>query len=75
MSNNTCRWGILGSAGIARKNWQSIRNSGNGTLVGVASRSIERAQSYIDECQSHVSYPEPPRAFGSYEEMVESPRH
>ncbi len=73
MSENICRWGILGSAGIARKNWQSIHNSGNGTLVGVASRSAERAQAYIDECQAHVSYPEAPRAFGSYEEMVDCP--
>jgi len=73
MSENICRWGILGSAGIARKNWQSIRNSGNGTLVGVASRSMDRAQEYIDECQAHIGFPEKPRAFGSYEDMVASP--
>jgi len=73
MSENICRWGILGSAGIARKNWQSIKNSGNATLVGVASRSIDRAQSYIDECQAHIGFQEKPRAFGSYDDMIASP--
>ena len=29
MSENICRWGILGTAGIAKKNWQSIKNAGN----------------------------------------------
>ena len=32
------RWGIIGTANIARKNWKAIRNSGNSTLVAVASR-------------------------------------
>jgi predicted dehydrogenase len=73
MSAQICRWGILGTAGIAKKNWQSIRNSGNGVVVGVASRSIERAQAYIDECQGHVAFGTAPKAFGSYEEMIDSP--
>ena len=29
MSTPTCRWGILGAAFIARKNWQAIREAGN----------------------------------------------
>ena len=73
MSEQICRWGILGSAGIAKKNWQSIRNSGNGVVVGVASRSIERAQAYIYECQGHVPFATAPKPFGSYEEMIDSP--
>jgi predicted dehydrogenase len=32
---DTLRWGILGSAGIARKNWEAIRNSGNGVVSAV----------------------------------------
>jgi len=71
MSNQKCRWGILGTAGIARKNWQSIRLSGNGTLVGVASRTLERARDYIDENQAQVPHDPVPRPFGSYEEMIE----
>ena len=39
----TCRWGILGTANIARKNWQAIRNAGNSTLVAVASRDRAKA--------------------------------
>ena len=43
MSQATCRWGILGSANIARKNWKAIRNADNSTLVAVASRERSRA--------------------------------
>jgi predicted dehydrogenase len=64
------RWGILGTATIARKNWASIKNSPNATLVAVASRSQERAQQYIGECQSQVPHDPKPRAIGSYEEMI-----
>lgn len=70
MSDQICRWGILGTAGISRKNWHSIRNSENATLVAVASRSIDRAQQYIDECQSNVPHSPAPRAIGSYEELL-----
>ena len=72
MSKRVCRWGILGTAGIARKNWQAIRNAENATLAGVASRSIDRAQEYIDQCQSHVAFDPRPTAFGSYETMLQS---
>lgn len=64
-----CRWGILGTANIARKNWQSIHNTGNGTLVAVASRSQARAEQFIGECQSHVAYAVKPRGC-SYEELL-----
>lgn len=70
MSDPICRWGILGTAGIARKNWHSIRNCENATLVAVASRTVERAQQYINECQSDVSHSPAPRAIGSYEELL-----
>ena len=40
----TLRWGILSTAGIARKNWEAIRNSGNGTITAVASRDAAKAQ-------------------------------
>ena len=38
MSAPLCRWGILGTANIARKNWKAIRLAGNAALVAVASR-------------------------------------
>ena len=40
MNTNHCRWGILGAAFIARKNWQAIRDAGNAALIAVASRDI-----------------------------------
>ena len=67
MNDNICRWGILGTAGIAKKNWQSIYNAGNARLVAVASRNTDRAQAYVDECQAQVAFNPPPRAVGSYE--------
>ncbi len=71
MSQKTlCRWGILSTAGIARKNWQAIRNSGNGRLVAVASRESSKAQQFIDECQADVAFPTAPEAVGGYGELL-----
>ncbi|MBI5761362.1 MAG: Gfo/Idh/MocA family oxidoreductase [Planctomycetales bacterium] len=72
MSERVCRWGIMGTATIARKNWQAIRNAGNAVLTAVASRSVERSRQYIDECQASVSFPETPRACGRYDELLSS---
>ena len=71
MTTSQCRWGILGTAGIAQKNWQSIRHAENATLVGVASRSPDRAEQYINQCQSHVPFDPKPKPF-SYESMLAS---
>lgn len=67
-----CRWGILGAAEIARKNWQAIRRAPNATLVAVASRSVPRCRQFLDECQKHVPFDPPPAACGSYEELLAS---
>ena len=69
-SRSTCRWGILGAAFIARKNWQSIVDAGNAELVAVASRDQSRARAFIDECQAQVPHPNVPEALGSYEELL-----
>ncbi len=70
MTDRKCRWGILSTATIARKNWQAIRNTGNATLIAVASRDVERSQRFIDECQSQACYDPAPQAVGSYEELL-----
>ena len=44
MSDKKCRWGILGSAGIAQKNWQSIHHAENAELVAVASRDVAKSK-------------------------------
>jgi predicted dehydrogenase len=66
------RWGILGAADIARKNWKAIRNSGNGIVTVVASRSVERAQQFIDECQFSAPMGGPVKALGSYDDLIQS---
>ncbi len=67
------RWGILGTANIARKNWQAMRESGNNTVVAVASRSAERAREYVASCQSHAPMGGPVTAHGSYEALLADP--
>jgi predicted dehydrogenase len=70
MSQPLCRWGILGTANIARKNWKAIRNAGNSALSAVASRDVVRAQRFIDDCQADVPFTQVPIACGSYEELL-----
>jgi len=70
MAQDICRWGILGTAFIARKNWKSIWNCDNATLTAVASRSQERAAAYIAENQAQVPFHPEPEAVGSYEELL-----
>src|SRR6478672_7529353 len=71
MAGPLCRFGILGTSNIARKNWDAIRNSGNSTLVAVGSRQRQRAEQFIGECQASAPFPERPRPM-SYEELIAS---
>lgn len=73
MNPKLCRWGILGAAFIARKNWQAIRDAGNATLIAVASRDVERARSFIRECQASAPQPAEPEAMDSYEALLARP--
>ena len=70
MTGNKLRWGFLSTAQIGRKNWKAIRNSGNGVIVAVASRDAKRSQEFIANCQRECSFDAPPRALGSYEELL-----
>jgi len=72
-SSPLCRWGILGSAQIARKNWQAIRHAENATLAAVASRSAGRSQAYIDENQAHTPFATAPEAIGGYQALIDNP--
>jgi predicted dehydrogenase len=65
-----CRWGILGTANIARKNWKAIRVADNATLSAVASRDAAKAKKFIDECQSDVAFASAPAACGGYDELL-----
>lgn len=70
MSDGVCRWGILSAANIARKNWRAIYNAENAQVTAVASRSLSKAQQFIDECQAHSQFDTKPTAVGSYEELL-----
>jgi len=72
MNSELCRWGILSSATIAQKNWRGIYHSGNGTVAAVASRDVNKAQQFIDECQSQSPMAQKPEALGSYEALLQS---
>jgi len=69
MTNQT-RWGILGAANIARKNWHAILNSGNGVVAAVASRDPDRAGQFINECQGQFPFAKIPEAIGGYEQLL-----
>jgi predicted dehydrogenase len=66
------RWGILGAAEIARKNWKAIHGSGNGLVTAVASREVDRSRSFIEQCQAEAPFEAQPKAFGSYSELLNS---
>ena len=66
------RIGFLSTAGIGKKNWKAIFNSGNCVVSAVASRDIEKSRQFIDECQREFPFAEKPTALGSYEELLAS---
>lgn len=72
MNKPLMRWGILGAANIARKNWKAIWNSGNGVITAVASRDLDRSRRFTETCQAQVPFEQAPRALGSYEELLSS---
>lgn len=72
MDKHQLRWGILGAANIARKNWKAIWNSGNGRVAAVASRNLEKSRQFISECQAQAPFEPAPKALGNYEELLAS---
>ena len=66
------RIGILSAAGIARKNWPAMVNSGNCVVTAVASRSRDRSERFISECQGKCAFERPPAELGSYDELIDS---
>jgi predicted dehydrogenase len=64
------RFGFLSTANIGRKNWKSIRDSGNSIVVAVASRDLKRSREFIKELQAEAPFETAPIALGSYEELL-----
>ncbi len=71
MVDKTCRFGILGTAGIARKNWEAIRLVDAADIVAVASRNLDSASRFINECMAEVPFPSAPEPVGSYEALLQ----
>ena len=61
----TVRWGLLSTANINRSLIPAIRASQRGELAAVASRDLAKAKTYASKWVI-------PRAFGSYQEMLDS---
>jgi predicted dehydrogenase len=68
------RWGILGTANIAQKNWKAIQLTGNSAIVAVASRDRERSRHFIAQCQAEAPVEVIPQALGSYAELLADAR-
>jgi predicted dehydrogenase len=64
--------GFLSTAGIGKKNWKAILNSGNCVVAAVASRDVQKSRAFIRECQDDNSFDLVPDALGSYEELLAS---
>jgi len=67
------RIGFLSTAGIGRKNWKSILNSGNCVVSAVASRDAQKSHEFIRECQGQHAFEHVPIALGSYDALIASP--
>jgi predicted dehydrogenase len=67
---NKLRIGFMSTAGIGRKNWKAIFNSGNCTVTAVASRDLERSRRFIAECQREYPFATPPAPLGSYADLL-----
>lgn len=67
------RIGFLSTAGIGRKNWKAILNSGNCVVSAVASRDAHRSRKFIEDCQRELPFEKTPVALGSYDELLTSP--
>ncbi len=72
MTPQVLRWGVLSTAEIGRKNWKGIRNSGNGVVRAVASRTLERSQRFVEVCQREAPFETVPQCFGSYQALLDS---
>lgn len=67
------RIGFLSTAGIGKKNWKAILNSGNCVVSAVASRDGQKSRDFIRECQDVNSFDIIPDALGSYDSLIASP--
>jgi predicted dehydrogenase len=66
------RVGFLSTAGIGKKNWKAIFNSGNCVISAVASRDLAKSRDFIAACQREFPFAQEPVALGDYESLFTS---
>lgn len=64
--NAKLRWGIMSTAQISHTFVQALKQSSRSEVVAIASRSLEKAQTYANKYDI-------PSAYGSYEELINDP--
>jgi predicted dehydrogenase len=69
MADKKLRFGIIGCAGIAKKNVLAIKRSHSCKVVAVASRSLDKAVKFIED---NFLSKEEVTAYGSYDELLAS---
>jgi predicted dehydrogenase len=74
LPTETCRWGFLSTAGIAKKNWRAVARTKHGRVTAVASRDLASAQRFIDDCQANCAQRVTPKAYASYRALLEDPQ-
>lgn len=70
---NTLSVGFLSTAGIARKSWKVIFDSGNCVVSAVCSRNAVKSREYIRQCQVGCAFDTTTEALGSYDALIASP--
>lgn len=73
MTVRVCRWGVLGTATIARKFWRSVGLSELSQLRGVASRDRERSREFIAAGQARFPHAPAPEAIDGYADLIRHP--
>lgn len=67
LKKQTLKWGILGTARIAKNAMiPAIKQSKQGEVAAVASRSVSKAQEFAQSLEI-------PKAYGTYEELINDP--
>ncbi len=60
----------MSTATIGQKNWQAIKLSGNGEVVAVASRNLDKCNEFINQLQNAVPFEVQPRAIEGYGQLL-----
>ncbi len=66
------RWGFLGTGRVTRRMTDAVRQAGEASLAGIASREYERAKAWAEDRRLETTRPEAEfvRAYPSYDAML-----